>query len=445
MMQQAAERTAMSERPSGSVGTLRIGLMGPFGYGNLGDGAIVDAMILNLRRRDPDVDLVGFGFDPDDLERRHGIPCHPISRMSWADDPSGGTGIRARAMTRLRTSRRPIAHRIERVASRAPAEVRLLIRSFRSLADLDMLIVCGSGQLQDYWGGGGPFSYPYTLLRWVVLARLRRIRVVLVSVGAGPVHHGLSKRLFRWALALTEYRSFRDAWSKRFVADEIGFDRADPVYPDLAFSLDVEELKHAEATEAGRVIGLNPIPYYRDPGWPESDEQRWLTYLDTMVRLAAELLDRGDRVLFLKGEATYDQLVVDDVIAGLDAAGVDREDRVLTPPITTTAELLDALGQCDAAVVGRFHNVLLGYMLGKPVVALSWQSKIDSLMGEFGQTSSCLPIGEATLDQVLERLDGILETEGFAESATELAVRYRRQLDEQYDHVLGLLGVASVR
>ena len=48
------------------------------GYGNLGDAAVQEAVIANIRKRLPDVRLVGFSLVPDDTTERHGIPCYSI-------------------------------------------------------------------------------------------------------------------------------------------------------------------------------------------------------------------------------------------------------------------------------------------------------------------------------------------------------------------------------
>ena len=57
-----------------------IGLLDHMGYGNLGDAAIQEAVITNIKKRLPNAQLVGFSLIPDDTMKRHGIPCHPLQR-----------------------------------------------------------------------------------------------------------------------------------------------------------------------------------------------------------------------------------------------------------------------------------------------------------------------------------------------------------------------------
>jgi polysaccharide pyruvyl transferase WcaK-like protein len=414
----------------------RVGLMGPYGYGNLGDDAFLGAMIQNIRERHPDTVLLGFALDPVDTERRHGITCYPLSRMTWQEAQTGGNPF-TRLLRRMRTSDRPLVRRIERVVGRGVAELGMLRRSYQALEGLDALIACGSGQIQDYWAGGGPMSYPYTMLRWAVLARLRGAKFVVVSVGAGPVDHRLSKVFFRWALRLASYRSYRDEWSRTFVEHEIGMPPGDAVYPDLAFSfhLPVEQPPSGTAADDTPVVGIGPIGYYHDRAWPESDPARWAAYLDMMATLTQHVLDAGNRIVFLKGEALHDQPIVDELVAELAARGVDLTDRCLDLPIGTIDELLTALSACDAVVAARFHNVLLSYVIGRPVLSASYQAKIEALMAEFGQADFVVPIGDATAPDMIERFDRLVAQPDVSGHLSSIVADMRKELHDQYDEL----------
>jgi polysaccharide pyruvyl transferase WcaK-like protein len=421
----------------------RIGLMGPYGYGNLGDDAFLGAMIQNIRQRHPETVLLGFALDPVDTERRHGITCHPLSRMTWQEEQTGGNPFK-RLMHRLRTSDNALARRVERVVGRGVAEVGMLRRSYRALEGVDALIACGSGQIQDYWAGGGPMSYPYTMLRWAILARLRGAEFVVVSVGAGPVDARLSKVFFRWALRLASYRSYRDEWSRTFVEDVIGMPGGDPVYPDLAFSYHVPgeagsdngaDGTNGPSENASRVVGIGPIGYYHDRAWPESDPERWAAYLDMMATVTEHVLDRGNRIVFLKGEALHDQPIVDELVAELQSRGVDLTDRSVDLPINTIDELFVALSTCDVVVAARFHNVLLSYVLGRPVLSASYQAKIEALMAEFGQSEFVLPIADATAPEMIDRFDRLVAQPDVSDRVASIVARKRRELGDQYDEL----------
>ena len=413
----------------------RIGLMGPYGYGNLGDALVIDAVIAEVRRRNPDCVVSGFSLDPADTERRHSITSYPISRTVPRTQSNEDIGFVARSMSHLLTSPNPAARRLGRVASRVPAEFGVLASGYQALGTVDVLMACGSGQLQDSWGGGGPFSYPYTLLTKAALARLRGVEFIVVSVGAGPIDARLSKVFFRWALSLASYRSFRDEWSKQLVVDEVGIGQNDPVFPDMAFSSVVSRDRAGDASdfEAGCVVGIGPIGYCLEGRWPEADAARFAAYLDTMESFVTALFGRGYRVVFLKGEAYYDQQAIDLLIERLAARHTDLEDRILHLPVDETGGLLDAIECCDVVVASRFHNVVLSYMLGRPVLALSYQSKFESLMADFHQERFCIPIADASATTMLAKFDELIAQPDFEASVRKVVERKRKELEHQYE------------
>ena len=118
--------------------------------------------------------------------------------------------------------------KLERVLFRLPLELLLAKRAWTFLKDFDYLIICGGGQLDDYWGGA--WGLPYTILKWSILAKLRGAALQFVSVGAGPIDAALSRVFFKRALALANYRSYRDAESKKYMAG-IGFTEKIPFIP----------------------------------------------------------------------------------------------------------------------------------------------------------------------------------------------------------------------
>src|SRR5262249_10824353 len=114
-------------------------------------------------------------------------------------------------------------------------ELREYIRAWKVLEGAQMFVVPGTGLLSDAFGLSG--WGPYGLFKWSLVARLRRSKVVVLSVGAGPIDSALGRGLLRAALSLAHYRSYRDLPSRTAVAGvgvRVDHDR---VYPDLAFGL----------------------------------------------------------------------------------------------------------------------------------------------------------------------------------------------------------------
>lgn len=411
--------------------------MGPFGYGNLGDAAIQQAMIEHIRQRFPAAQIYGFSLNPADTEQRHGIRSFPISRQSWLHDDTRRVGIWRSLARWLHTHPNPTLRKLGRWSIRAPIEFGLMAQAFRDVGPLDILIISGGGQLDDYWAGGGPWSQPYTLLKWGLLARLRGAKFLVVSVGAGPVDAWLSRVFIRWALRLAHYRSYRDSYSQRYVAEVIGFRNSDPVYPDLAHSLPIERSGSAPRRADGRrVVAIGPIGYFRRECWPERDDAVYADYLAKLASFIAWLVEQQCAIVFVPGEVHYDQLVIDDLQVALRLRLPNFDQVIIPAAFDSPNALLAQLGQADLLIGSRFHNILLGLQLGKPAIALSYQAKIDALMADVGLADYCLPIGSFDEAALRERFSALC-----AEAAQRSAVinqrtaQYRAALEQQYERI----------
>ena len=60
----------------------KIAILGHVGTKNLGDEAIIAAVIHQIGKRYPTAQIIGFTGDPDDTRARHGIPAFPIWLLS---------------------------------------------------------------------------------------------------------------------------------------------------------------------------------------------------------------------------------------------------------------------------------------------------------------------------------------------------------------------------
>jgi len=155
-----SSQSAISPRAVDGLQRKRIGLLTPYSGGNFGDAAIQDAVIMNLRQRIPDAQIIGITFDPADTGRRHGIRSYPIDASSYpvsANIDSDVTdGPPAREVSKRQQS--PVVRLGQRVLQRALATLRGWGREGRHIADtvrvlreLDLLIVSGGGQLDEYY------------------------------------------------------------------------------------------------------------------------------------------------------------------------------------------------------------------------------------------------------------------------------------------------------
>src|ERR1700730_17374535 len=176
----------------------KIGLLDHVGGGNLGDDATLDAVAGNIKRRWSNAEIVAFSMNPDDTETRHGIRSHPIRRKGWSIgyEPAGTEATLKKTVKTLTREYRAVFYLLKATYAvvRLPREVfrelSFLMSSRRKIRSFDLLIISGGGQLTEK---DGPWGFPYTIFKWVVLARSAGVRDTFLNVGAGPLTRPLSK------------------------------------------------------------------------------------------------------------------------------------------------------------------------------------------------------------------------------------------------------------
>jgi polysaccharide pyruvyl transferase WcaK-like protein len=392
----------------------KIGLFGLFGCGNSGNDGSLEAMLMFLRRVRPDAELACICPWPDKIRWDFGIPALGASSCS--------------------SSR--IVRLLDRLLFGGPHRLGNWIYTIRKVYKFDLLIIPGTGLLDDF--DTGPWDIPYTLFRWCLSARLCGTELWFVSIGAGPIHHPMSRRLMTWAATMAHYRSYRDTISKEFM-ESIGLDASsDPVYPDLAFKLPVPECSRPQPLDREiRTVGIGVMNYR---GWRSDLEQRadfFNTYLKKITRFVIWLLDDGYHVRILTGQVT-DQRAVDHLMKAVAAEGrTIALERLVAEPMQTLHEVMRQIVPTDIVVATRFHNVVCALKLGRPTISIGYANKNDVLLADMGLAKFCQHIEGLDVDLLIEQFTALVADRHHHEQRIKKTVRgYHQQLAAQ-DAFLG--------
>jgi polysaccharide pyruvyl transferase WcaK-like protein len=413
----------------------KVALFGIFGVQNLGNECTLQAMLYNLRKRLPQAQLYSICYEPEDTCRRHGLPAVPIrSRFE--------TAARANAAARPKHA----AGRILRILfRRAPAEIADWFRAVRTLSGTALLLMTGTGMLTDY--STSAFGYAYDLFKWTVAARLAGCTVRFVGVGVGPIYERLSRWFIKSALWLADYRSYRDDFSRRRLAELNIRVSADPVFPDLAFSLPAHIFPPRQPRSPQQpVVGLG-VMNFQDPHASTPDQQRcaFNAYLDKMCDFMAFLLDRGYQVRILQGDARYDGAARAELRKRAEQRGLNYEKSGIIDQSSNSVEaLLGQLAQVDVVISPRFHNLILAMMLGLPVISISYDPKSDFLLQAAGLENCCQTMATLNVDRLVEQfLHAEEKKEQIRTHLRSLTAEYRELLNQQYDLILNDLHTAA--
>ena len=398
----------------------RICLFGAFGVGNLGNECTLQALLYNLRKYMPNAEISCLCSGPEEVASSYHISALPIR-----DSPS--LPVRSKAVRLLR-----------RIFVGIPLELRRWSRAFRTLKGVNMLVMTGTGMLGDV--GISPFGLHYDILKWSIIAKLRRCQLLFVSVGVGPISKLMSKLFIKAALTLADYRSYRDDFSKEYL-EGLHFDtKGDNVCPDLAFSLPKTMIPNSQChDEHATVIGVGIITYSQRRANLGNDESAYRNYIEKLSAFVTWLLEQRYTVRLFIGDAVYDHRARQDLRSVLEVAGIDyAHAKIIDEPASSVAEVLSQLASTDLVVASRFHNVLLALWLNKPVVAISFHEKVDSLMSAVGLSEFCQDIEHIDTNKLIAQFIALQQNaENLKSQIEQNAEAYRVALDEQYEHIFG--------
>jgi len=266
------------------------------------------------------------------------------------------------------------------------------------------------------------------------MAKLRRSKVLFVSVGAGPIYSVLGKHFIKAALSLADFRSYRDDSSMNYLK-KIGFQtNSDRVYPDLVFSLPQAMIPNRGIRQVNRpVVGIGLMENQGKYSAEKPSNAIYQAYLENLVLLVKWLLGHGYDIRLLIGDA-YDQPLTEEFKSLLTTRLAVFDDTcILHAPATSAEQLVAQLAGTDIVVATRFHNVLLALLLNKPVISISFHHKCASLMEEMGLSAYCHDINHMDAGRLIEQFQDLERNAGRLKPAIMQRVEQsRRALDEQY-------------
>jgi polysaccharide pyruvyl transferase CsaB len=331
---------------------LRIGISGSYGGLNLGDEAILDG-ILDQLRASIAADITVFSRNPSDTLERHKTE-HVVA---------------VRQLTR-----KEIASEVQK---------------------LDLLILGGGGILYD--------EDAETYLREVFLAQELGIPVMIYAISAGPLTRPAAKDAVRRALDACALVTVRDRQGYRLL-EEVGITReihltADPALLLRPEPLPIEEVK-AEGVQFDRhLVGFS----VREPGpaAPGIDPEEYYALLANAADFVVERLDAD--VVFVPMETT-DIRHSHAVVAHMKNA----EKAEILRKRYTPEQILDLIGRFEFAIGMRLHFLIFAALRGTPFTALPYASKVTGLIEDLGMETP--PLGSVGIGQLLARIDRSWDT-----------------------------------
>jgi polysaccharide pyruvyl transferase CsaB len=321
----------------------RLVVSGFYGAGNAGDEAILDALIISIRKLAPDTAITVLSFDPAGTARQYGVEAVPRYNL------------------------------------------RAVIAALRQA---DLLISGGGGLLQD---ATGPASVPY-YLGLAALSRFVGTPVIILGQSVGPLNMPTTRLLARLLLPFISQAVVRDETSALLLT-ELGYP-SDRIYVTADLALSGEEPNK----EAGRSL-LEANGFNSNKPWiavslrPWDDNRHLAVSGRALGRFAAV---SGCGLLFVPFQASQDRA------ACLDACRCAGMGQVLDEEVSS-ADIKNIISAADFLVGMRFHSLVFAAMGAVPSLALEYDPKITAIAGQLGIPSAGM-VSELDEDTLLEAL-----------------------------------------
>ena len=302
--------------------TYRVGISGSYGGLNMGDEAILECIIEQLRGSVP-VNITIFSRDPGDTVRRY-----PFLRA-----------VPVRDMTK----------------SEAAEEIR----------GLDLFLLGGGGILFD--------QEAKTFLREVVVAHELEVPVMIYAVSAGPLRDRSTQNMVRDALNRAAVVTVRERGAKR-ILEEAGVEKEIVVTADPALLLTPQTVDGGMLMEehmSGKhiLVGMS----VREPG-PAAPDMDPDFYHSLLANAADFIIDRFDaNIVFVpmergKQDMQHSHAVISKTLRP-QRCSVLREEY-------TPGQLLEIMQHFDFAVGMRLHFLIFSALQGVPFLGLPYSSKV---------------------------------------------------------------------
>lgn len=373
----------------------RILIAGYYGFGNLGDEAILASMVHDLRAQEPSVLVTVVSGSPD----------------------------RTRAL-----------HRVEAVQWRDIAALQ------GAVVASDLVLIGGGGLFHDYWPSPSklaltPWHSGLSFLEGIaLLCQIEQRPMGIYAVGVGPLRTSMgaeqTRRIFETAVAAT----VRDTRSHQVLRD-IGLSSVEQVLvtADPAFGVPLpseetrQRLRDQYWINEGEPIYGVVLRYWDKGPLGEGWQNEVAGALDRF------LAQHEGRVLFIPFQREPSSKYGDDRVVAWQVRQrmYHRSRAVVLDPIERPEVGLSLLSCCSVVLAMRLHAAIFAFMCKRPVVGMAYDPKVASLFEDLGVGSWMLHPNEWRQDKIEERLEAAVKVPANIFEGLGSKLEQRRSLAHQ--------------
>lgn len=307
----------------------KIVISGYYGFNNIGDESILTAIISNIRGDIEDIDITVLSKDPELTSKKHDV--NAINRKS-------------------------------------------MLKIIKEIRKCDLLISGGGSLLQDVTSSRSILYYLVIILIGIIFKK----KVMVYSQGIGPINKFFNKIFTKFVLNKVDVITLRDEKSQR-ILKEINMDNenvivtADPV---IGLKRGDVKLGYKILKESGFKNRSKPLVGFAIRG---RDKNKKL--VDTIAKVSDEIIDNlGVNVVFIPFHHGEDIGIIDDIQSKMKRPSIGLRGKY------DINEMLSIIGNLDLLVGVRLHSLIFGAVMNIPMIAVSYDPKINNFMDYLDET-----------------------------------------------------------
>ncbi len=312
---------------------VRILISGYYGFNNIGDESILRAVVDNLRGRLDNIEITVLSQNPDFTAQKYGV--FSVNRKS-------ATAI------------------------------------IKAIKKCDLLISGGGSLLQDVTSKKSILYY--LMIMWAGF--LFRKKVFIYSQGIGPILSKINRRLTAATLRYVQGIVVRDEASRELLI-EIGVKgekiivTADPVL----------RIRKADLSIGREILikeGFKPDPDRMTVGFAIREKKTDSNFVDELCISIRRLMEEyRAQIVLIPFHYSEDMAVIEEIEKRLGSGICCIKHKYLTD------EMLSIIGNMDILVGVRLHALIHAAIMEVPMIAISYDPKINSFMHSIDLKAMC--------------------------------------------------------
>jgi polysaccharide pyruvyl transferase CsaB len=335
-------------------------ITGYYGFGNTGDEAILAAMVAHLRALRPGLKITVTSAVP-----KQTADLHNVDAILWSD---------ALAM-------------------------------LEAVRNAGVVLIGGGGIFHDYWGfnpnafltdnhaGISFYTAP------AVLGALYQKPVMLYAVGVGPLLSEYARKFTKVASDAAQVITVRDAASKDLL-ESIGIPSTKiSITADPAFGFEHDASEPADLNDLPK-----PVIAVAVRNWNVGvSEAFWEEEVSTGLDLF--LGEQEGSIVFVPFQSLTGGLEDDAAIADRIRSRIKQQDRTrVLEAAASPTHLFSVLNACDLVIGMRLHSLIFALLGSTPVIALSYDEKVNQVMERTGLADFSIDIKAVEAQKLAEAM-----------------------------------------